>query len=427
MKNTLPRLARFSRSIRWAAFGAVFVLTFVALASGVVTSERPDIGSEPWIAWIYYAASLFVFGGVDLGAPTSGPLIGRTLLWAAYLLAPTITTTTVAEAFLKLVRPAWFRRRLNDHMVIVGGGQVGRLYVNAVRSLDPERAILLADDSDLADEFPDAESVQLVGMPPSTLEALQLERASGLVVLTQDDLANLELSWSAQSAHPELRVAVHVSDLALLRPVERAARGTRSPTGFNTHQVTAAYLYQIHLALHFESTEYDDVVVLAGFGRFGQTILELLLAEAEAEVGTVVVVGPNAKAQLRQFQADVGRTRVRVLGIDMDVADPATWNRVDSEIANGGGETPVYVFGGSDELLNLRSALLLRSSSPDPRIFLRCFHRSPFLKSLAKQQGFELLAFETVLSEALREHYHDFFRSERPAVQATASSQGIGT
>jgi hypothetical protein len=91
MKNTLPRLARFSRSIRWAAFGAVFVLTFVALASGVVTSERPDIGSEPWIAWIYYAASLFVFGGVDLGAPTSGPLIGRTLLWAAYLLAPTIS------------------------------------------------------------------------------------------------------------------------------------------------------------------------------------------------------------------------------------------------------------------------------------------------------------------------------------------------
>ena len=199
MKNTLSRLARISRSIRWAAFGAVFALALSAFAAGVVTSERPGLGTEPWIAWIYYAGSLFVFGGVDLGAPSGGPLIGRVLLWTAYFLAPAITTTAVAEAFLKLVRPAWFRRRLNDHMVIVGGGQVGRLYVNAVRSLDPERAILLADDSDLADEFPDVESVQLVGMPPSTLEALQLERATGLVALTHDDLANLELSWSASS------------------------------------------------------------------------------------------------------------------------------------------------------------------------------------------------------------------------------------
>ncbi len=52
MKNTLPRLARISRSIRWAAFGAVFLLTLVALAAGVGTSERPGIGTEPWIAWI---------------------------------------------------------------------------------------------------------------------------------------------------------------------------------------------------------------------------------------------------------------------------------------------------------------------------------------------------------------------------------------
>jgi hypothetical protein len=74
----------------------------------------------------------------------------------------------------------------------------------------------------------------------------------------------------------------------------------------------------------------------------------------------------------------------------------------------------VYVLCGSDELLNLRAALFLRRMSSDPRIFVRCFHRSPFLKSLAKEQRFELLAFETVLREALREHYHEFFRSEHP-------------
>jgi Trk K+ transport system NAD-binding subunit len=415
VKNTLPRLARISRSIRWAAFGAVFLLTLVALAAGVGTSERPGIGTEPWIAWIYYAGSLFVFGGVDLGVPTGGPLIGRAFLWVAYFLAPAITTTTVAEAFLKLVRPRWFHRKLNDHMVVVGAGQVGRLYVSAIRSLDPQRQILVADESDPAEEFRGVETLQLAGLQASALEALQLERAGGLVLVTGDDLANLEMAWSAHAAHPDLRVAVHVGDLALLRPVERAAKDTRSPAGFNTHQVTAAYLYQIHLALHFELTEYRDVVVLAGFGRFGQAILELLLAEAGEELDAVIVVDPEATTKLRQFEADVGRAGVRVVGFDSDVADPATWDQVSSEVSETGA-TPVYVLCGSDELLNLRAALFLRGMSSEPRVFVRCFHRSPFLKSLASQQSFELLAFETVLREALREHYHESFRSERPEI-----------
>lgn len=415
MRITLPQLARFSRSVRWIAFGSVFLLCAIAFASGVVTSERLNLGGDPWIAWIYYAGGLFVFGGLDLGIPTGGPLVGRAFLWTAYILAPTVTTTAVAEAFVKLVRPQWFHRRLNRHMVVVGAGQVGRLYVNAVRSLDPEGSILLADDSDVAEEFPDVETVQLAATQPPGLARLQLERARGMVVVSDDDLANLEMAWAAHSAYPNLRIAVHVGDLALLKPVERAAVSARSPAGFNTHRITTAYLYRTHLSLHFESTEYQDVVVLAGFGRFAQTILELLLAEAEAELEAVIVVDPEATARLRQFQADVGRTGVRVLALDLDVADPATWDRVASEVVDVSA-TPVYVLCGSDELLNLRVALFLRRGSSDPRIFVRCFHRSPFLKTIAKQQSFELLAFETVLREALREHYHEFFRSDSPDV-----------
>jgi hypothetical protein len=77
----------------------------------------------------------------------------------------------------------------------------------------------------------------------------------------------------------------------------------------------------------------------------------------------------------------------------------------------GTAATPVYLLCGSDELLNLRAALFLRGMFKEPRVFVRCFHRSPFLKSLADQQSFELLAFETVLREALREHYHETFRT----------------
>jgi hypothetical protein len=334
------------------------------------------------------------------------------MLWLAYFLAPTLTTTAVAEAFLKLVRPQWFKRRSSGHMVVVGGGPIGRIYLNAIRSLDPEVPVLLADEVDRSEELTDVETVRLSGAGEDALAPLHLEGALGLVVVTDDDLANLELAWSAQSGAPDLPIAVHVGDLALLRPVERAAKGHTVPKGFNTRQVTASYLYQIHLALHFEATEARDIVVLAGFGRFAQTILELLLKEAGAELAAVVVVDPEATLHLRRFKADVGDTSVPILGLDLDLDDPGTWEAVGTQVSSIEG-TPIYLLCESDELVNLRAGLVLRRESEQPRIFLRCFHRSPFLQSLGKEQRFELLAFETVLREALREHYHEFFRSNR--------------
>jgi hypothetical protein len=302
------------------------------------------------------------------------------MLWLAYFLAPTLTTTAVAEAFLKLVRPQWFKRRSSGHMVVVGGGPIGRIYLNAIRSLDPEVPVLLADEVDRSEELTDVETVRLSGAGEDALAPLHLEGALGLVVVTDDDLANLELAWSAQSG--------------------------------NTRQVTASYLYQIHLALHFEATEARDIVVLAGFGRFAQTILELLLKEAGAELAAVVVVDPEATLHLRRFKADVGDTSVPILGLDLDLDDPGTWEAVGTQVSSIEG-TPIYLLCESDELVNLRAGLVLRRESEQPRIFLRCFHRSPFLQSLGKEQRFELLAFETVLREALREHYHEFFRSNR--------------
>jgi hypothetical protein len=38
-------------------------------------------------------------------------------------------------------------------------------------------------------------------------------------------------------------------------------------------------------------------------------------------------------------------------------------------------------------------------------VFARCFHRTRFAESLAGQLSFDLLVFEDVLREALREHY----------------------
>ena len=147
-----------------------------------------------------------------------------------------------------------------------------------------------------------------------------------------------------------------------------------------------------------------SILVIGGFSRFAQTILELLRATAADELERVVIVDPAAAQKVRQFGADVPLDALAYSTVDGDPEDPGTWTGVD-EILKDTHIEPVYLLASTEEVVNFRAAMLLRGRSAKPRVFARCFHRTRFAESLANQLSFELLAFEDVLGEALREHY----------------------
>ena len=67
--------------------------------------------------------------------------------------------------------------------------------------------------------------------------------------------------------------------------------------------------------------------------------------------------------------------------------------------------TPIFLLAAADEVVNFRAAMMLRRQSSEIRIFARCFRRGSFAESLARENAFELLAFEEVFQQALRDHY----------------------
>lgn len=409
-------------TVRVAGVVVVFALAVGAFASGVHTSGVEDATGRSLVAWIYYAAGLFVFGGLDLGAPVGGPTLGRAALWFAYFLAPAITTTAVIDAALRLIkRDQAVRQSLEGHVVVAGGGQVGLAYLSAIRAVEPDRPVLFVEEghsSARAEEAVRLGAVSVVQADlrrPATLELLRLEQADRMIAVTDDDLVNLELAWAAKDRWPDLPVAVHVADLSLLRPVNRllrgsareAGHGTGAPLVFNTHRISALHLYDRFLHPHFQDTGYRDVLVVAGFGRFAQTILELLRVTAADEVERVVIVDGDATVRLRQFTTDVKLGSFAVLPVDGAIEDPGTWDRVEASLQDLD-VTPVYLLASNEEVVNFRTALMLRERVPEARIFARCFHRGRFSESLAEQRTFELLAFEEVLREALMEHFEGF-------------------
>ncbi len=406
---------------RIAGVVAVFLLSIGAFASGVGTAGVDDMASLSIFAWIYYAGGLFVFGGLDLGVPTGGSAIGRGALWIAFFLAPAITATAVVEAALHLIQKDKFSRKwLEGHVVVVGAGRLGLTYIQAIRRVEPDKQLLLVDlegDKLSTEEANLLDGVHLVSAALDRQEAfelLHLKRADRMIVIGDDDLLNLEVAWTAKQGNPKLSVAVHVADLTLLRPVSRLIRDRAGiddaaaslPLVFNTHRIAALHLYEHFLHPHFEKTGYRDVVVLGGFGRFSQTILELLKSTAEDELEHIVIVDKEASKNVRQFAADVTLESISLSTVDGDLEDPGTWAKVDSVLSSHAA-SPVYILAAAKEVVNFRSAMMLRRGSSDIRIFARCFRRSSFAQSLAQENAFELLAFEEVLQQALLDHYQN--------------------
>lgn len=397
----------------------VYACTIYAFASGVETTQLADFPHRPLLSWIYYASSLFVLGGTDIGTPSGGPPLARDALWFAFFAAPLITTTALAETLLSLLKSrAPKPPELNDHVIVIGTDPLSHAYLDAVRAANPTRPVLLLehveDDAPGAVGAPDERLVSRLrgnAARPETLQVAGVARAHCAVAITAADLVNLECAWALHAANPQLPVAANVADLTLLRPVNRLVREQRtragegrSPVVFSTHRIAALYLFENSLQPHFQGTGYRDRVVIAGFGRLGQTLLELLAALAAEDLAQVVIVDPDASRRFRQFTADVDLGELEIELVDGVLEDPATWDAVSAKVRASEGP-PLFVLSDVNVLSNFRAAMLLRGRSPETRVFVRCFERSSFTDNLAEQLSVELLSVENVLHGALKDHY----------------------
>ena len=309
-------------------------------------------------------------------------------------------------------------------MVVVGACRTGMLYMEAVREIDPGRRLALValehDCPDVAEAEARLGAVFVQGdiTHRAVRAALRLDRAAGVVLVTSHDLVNLDGAVGVLDDAPHLdrRVVAHVADLTLKRSVvEHGGLGFPPDRVFNTHRVAAEHLVRQDLSEHFSSTAGRDVVVLAGFGRFGQTILEVLQEEAAAEVRSVVIVDPQAHRALRQFEEAVGvRSGWTCSVVEGDVADPATWGLVETGLCLQAEETgrPIYVLGTDNDEVNLHAALRLRQSDPDAAVIARCFSDSGFAKRLAAEASVDVVGVSGLLRRSLARRHREWFGGE---------------
>lgn len=383
----------------------------LAFELGAEVSDRASVPGAGLATHVYYTLGLFVFGGMDLGVPSGGPVVAQRLLWVAYFLCPAITASAVAEGILRAIDPeSWALRRVKKHIVIGGGGRLTRMYLTRLRSRHPDVPVIVVEKrydklrpEALQQEF-GAHLVLGDITRDAVIDGLRLDAARRLVLLTGNDFDNMEAATriSQRHAHLKDRTIVHVSDITMLRLMEET-QVLNGAQVINSHMVSASHLVQTRLLEHFEATRPRDVVAIAGFGRFGQTILKELQEHAGEAFDEVIIIDKKANYQAALFEEQVGfQEGLRVELVEGDMGDPSVWARAQQLVRSEVTE-PVFVLGTNDDNNNLRVAMWLSRSYPRAYIVSLSYRQSSFSASIKDVCRFDIVSADDLIMDSMNE------------------------
>ena len=200
-------------------------------------------------------------------------------------------------------------------------------------------------------------------------------------LFSDDSLRSYEAASTLLNMVPGIgsRIVIHCVRLRFMRAMENT-RVAQSCETFNTYHLAAAGLVRDRMLQQFRETREKDVVIIAGFGRFGQTILEELQRNALDELETVAIIERDAHRRILVAEEQMAFTHgYRREVYEGDISHPEVWQRVQAEIdLKRDGRSAAFVLGTGLEEDNLRTALWIRRKYPEAMVIARSSRESRF-------------------------------------------------
>ncbi len=192
----------------------------IVLLGGLVIAPSQDKG--------YFEACHGVFLLIFLESALSFP--EEWYLKPFFFLVPILGLGAVADSLVRLAYltftrkqnlPEWQRMVASlyrEHIIVVGVGKVGLQLIRELVELDES---IVAIEIEKTSEFIDA--IKDLGVPlitgdarqPKTLEFAGVSKAKTIIVVTDDDLTNLDSALTAQNINPDIRVVLRLYDETL--------------------------------------------------------------------------------------------------------------------------------------------------------------------------------------------------------------------
>ncbi|HZN17305.1 MAG TPA: NAD-binding protein [Micromonosporaceae bacterium] len=203
---------------------AALALVGLVAVAGVALALRQGYG--PWEA-IDKTLLTAISGATEESRDALVQVLQLVLVVAGIALVP-VLTAAVVEGLVN-ARLAVARGRLQapieDHVIVVGLGNVG---TRVIKELHDRGVGVVAIDKD--EHARGAVLARQLGIPlivgdasqPETLNAACVHQCRALVVLSTDDVSNLEAALHGRAVHPQLRVVLRLFDGDFAQRVQRA-------------------------------------------------------------------------------------------------------------------------------------------------------------------------------------------------------------
>ena len=392
---------------RWWAAAALFAFGFIGLNAGVSLSERTDVVASGILTKAYYALGFFVVGGLDVGTPVGGPLWARSILWLAYFGAPLLTASAVIDAVIQVITPdRWHLRRIQDHVIVFGSGPLTLSYLSQLQRHSPALKIVVVDIA--FDPVREQELINKFGVTTLIgdlthdylLHQLRLKNARQVLLFGDNDFQGFEAATRILQIAPRLqqKLILHCHNLRFMRSIANTALASQCEI-FNKYNLAATGFVQDNLLDHFHLTTDKDVVILAGFGRFGQSVLEELQTIAASEIAHVAVIDIDAdrRVLVAAEQDRLGNDYQRTV-LQGDVAHPTVWEQL-TQIVDLKISQPTVILGTGKEQENLRTALWIKQRFPNARVFARTNDISKFALEVGSEHGIKSISITQLMED----------------------------
>jgi voltage-gated potassium channel len=259
------------------ALGPLLVLLLLgtwALALGYIDSDGNRIG---WSAALYAMLMMAAFQPV-LDLPQNGALQLLFFIWpfvSLYLLGRGALSFALLLLDKRNRRDAWdmaLATTYRDHMIVCGLGKVGYRVVQELHDLGYE---VVAIEHNLQGPF--NEAVRALGVPVliGDIRQEELLRTAGvphclaLIIVSHDDLTNLDAALSAREIRPDVHIVMRVFNDALARKLE-SSFGIRTAFSISATAAptlaAAALLRGVRHALHVSGRLLSTIEIVVQRG-----------------------------------------------------------------------------------------------------------------------------------------------------------------
>ncbi len=364
---------------RLALFITVLLTAFVAFLLTDMPSRNISVEYFRYFKALYFAASLFVFGGIDVGFPQGGPTWVLNVLWFCFFFAPILTFSyvyTVVEEKIFNKLPLFLKK----HTVILGMGRSGKFMFDVTKNQKPEEKIVIVDRNLQNPSIPLYEKARSVWWVRNDFEnekALQkakVHKATRIFITTNNDLVNLQTALKCLELNPGLQnIFCHLQNYTMHEDFTESMKKIpeyKKIVVFNAYTSAAAEVLKMIRTEEAKCpVQKPTLFVFLGFGHFGHTLFDDLIAEDDIDKeDEILIVTTKLKFQFDISNYDWAKNKkIHPCTIHppiyKDIFSAAVWDEI-HQMADGKDKKMVIVNCLDNDEANISLAVQIKKNGP---------------------------------------------------------------